>query len=160
MLFINVYSIESFSSISWDIVIYGVVMLVVIFILGLGAAVITTKVPQRRGVILQCTFRGNIAIIGLPLASALGGEKAMAVSAIVSSFTVPVNNILAKLGYSPSDAIVVGDMPVDILMARNASVCSVGVTYGNSSREELLSASADYVVDSITELLDIVTPKL
>ena len=72
----------------------------------------------------------------------------------------PVNNILAKLGYSPSDAIVVGDMPVDILMARNASVCSVGVTYGNSSREELLSASADYVVDSITELLDIVTPKL
>lgn len=100
MLFINVYSIDGFSSISWDIVIYGVLMLVVIFILGLGAAVFTTKVPQRRGVILQCTFRGNIAIIGLSLASALGGEKAMAVSAIVSSFTVPVNNILAVLSLS------------------------------------------------------------
>lgn len=100
MLFINVYSIDGFSSISWDIVIYGVLMLVVIFLLGLGVAVLTTKVPERRGVILQCTFRSNIAIIGLSLASALGGEKAMAVSAIVSSFTVPVNNILAVLSLS------------------------------------------------------------
>ena len=97
MLFINVYSIESFSSINWDIVIYSVVMLVVIFILGLGTAIATTKLPERRGVILQCTFRSNIAIIGLSLASTLGGNEAVAVAAIVSSFTVPVNNILAVL---------------------------------------------------------------
>ena len=71
MLFINVYNIESFSSINWDIVIYSVVMLVVIFILGLGTAMATTKLPERRGVILQCTFRSNIAIIGLSLASTL-----------------------------------------------------------------------------------------
>jgi predicted permease len=56
--------------------------------------------PERRGVILQCTFRSNIAIIGLSLASALGGEEAVAVAAIVSSFTVPVNNILAVLSLS------------------------------------------------------------
>ena len=68
----------------------------------------------------------------------------------------PVNNILSTLRLSPSDALVVGDMPVDILMARDASVRSVGVTYGNSSREELLSAGADYVIDSISELLHIV----
>ena len=100
MLFINVYSIESFSSINWNIVIYSVVMLVVIFILGLGSSLMITKVPERRGVILQCTFRSNIAIIGLSLASALGGEEATAVAAIVSSFTVPVNNILAVLSLS------------------------------------------------------------
>ena len=100
MLFINVYSIESFSSINWNIVIYSVVMLVVIFILGLGSSLMITKVPERRGVILQCTFRSNIAIIGLSLASALGGEEAVAVAAIVSSFTVPVNNILAVLSLS------------------------------------------------------------
>lgn len=100
MLFINVYSIESFASIDWNIVIYSVVMLVAIFILGLGSALMTTKLPERRGVILQCTFRSNIAIIGLSLASALGGEEAVAVAAIVSSFTVPVNNILAVLSLS------------------------------------------------------------
>ena len=100
MLFINVYSIESFASIDWSIVIYSVVMLVAIFVLGLGSALMTTKLPERRGVILQCTFRSNIAIIGLSLASALGGEEAVAVAAIVSSFTVPVNNILAVLSLS------------------------------------------------------------
>lgn len=130
MLFINVYSIDSFSSISWDIVIYGVVMLVVIFILGLGAAVFTTKVPERRGVILQCTFRGNIAIIGLSLASALGGEKAMAVSAIVSSFTVPVNNILAVLSLSmftnDSTSGKVNVKQVLVNIAKNPLIIGVG----------------------------------
>ena len=100
MLFINVYNIESFSSINWDIVIYGVAMLVVIFVLGYASAIATTKMPERRGVILQCTFRSNIAIIGLSLAGTLGGKEAEAVAAIVSSFTVPVNNILAVLSLS------------------------------------------------------------
>ena len=97
MLFINVYNIESFASINWAIVLYGVLMLIVIFALGYVTAILTTKLPERRGVILQCTFRSNIAIIGLSLASTLGGEEAVAVAAIISSFTVPVNNILAVL---------------------------------------------------------------
>lgn len=100
MLFVNVYEIESFASIQWDIVIYCVVMLLVIFALGLATAIATTKVPERRGVILQCTFRSNFAIIGLSLAGALGGEEAMAVAAIVSAFTVPAFNILAVIALS------------------------------------------------------------
>ena len=100
MLFINVYNIESFSSINWDIVFYSVLMLFVIFILGFGTAILTTKVPQRRGVILQCTFRSNIAIIGLSLAATLGSDDAVAVAAIVSSFTVPVANVLSVIALS------------------------------------------------------------
>lgn len=100
MLFINVYSIESFASISWDIVIYAVAMLFVIFALGYGTAILTTKAPERRGVILQCTFRSNIAIIGLSLAAALGDENAVAVAAIVSSFTVVVSNVLSVVALS------------------------------------------------------------
>lgn len=100
MLFVNVYEIESFASIQWDIVIYCVLMLLVIFVLGLATAVATTSVPERRGVILQCTFRSNFAIIGLSLAGALGGEQAMAVAAIVSAFTVPAFNILAVIALS------------------------------------------------------------
>lgn len=67
----------------------------------------------------------------------------------------PVVNTLQTLGLEPSEVIVVGDMPVDILMARNASARSVGVTYGNSSREDLEAAGADYVIDSIAELLSL-----
>jgi len=100
MLFVNVYEIESFASIQWDIVIYCTVMLFVIFGLGLVTAVFTTSVPERRGVILQCTFRSNFAIIGLSFAAALGGSQAMAVAAIVSAFTIPSFNILAVVALS------------------------------------------------------------
>lgn len=100
MLFVNVYDIDGFSSINWEVIIYCVAMLLVIFVMGLFSAVFVTKVPERRGVIWQCTFRSNFAIIGLSLAGALGGEKAEAVAAIVSSFTVPLFNILAVIALS------------------------------------------------------------
>ena len=129
MLFINVYDIEGFSSINWDIVIYCVAMLFVIFALGYAAARSTTKIPERRGVIWQCTFRSNFAIIGLSLAGALGGNQAVAVAAIVSSFTVPLFNILAVIALT----LFVGDNGSrksgikDVLMniARNPLIISV-----------------------------------
>ena len=68
----------------------------------------------------------------------------------------PVLKTLEKLLFKPSEAIVVGDMPVDIVMARNASVRSVGVSYGNATREELIAAGADYVIDNFAELLDFI----
>ena len=97
MLFINVYNIESFSSIQWDIVIYANVALIVIFLMGLATAMAVSKVPERRGVILQATFRSNFALIGLSLVSALGGPGAEAVAAIISAFTIPAFNILAVI---------------------------------------------------------------
>lgn len=63
---------------------------------------------------------------------------------------------LEKLGFKPSEALVVGDMPVDIIMARNASVRSVGVSYGNATHEELEASGADYVIDSFEKLLNII----
>lgn len=68
----------------------------------------------------------------------------------------PVLKTLDALDIKATDALVVGDMPVDILMARSAGVCSVGVTWGNASREELEAAKADWVVDDIIEVLNIV----
>ena len=100
MLFINVYDIDSFASIRWDVVIYCVAAILGIFILGLGTTLIGTKVPERKGVLLQCTFRSNFAIIGLPLAGALGGEEAMAIAAVVSAFTIPLFNILGVVALS------------------------------------------------------------
>jgi predicted permease len=121
MLFVNVYNIENFASIRWDVVIYCVVILVIIFLLGLVSAIATTKIPERRGVILQGTFRSNMAIMGLSLASVLGGPEAIATSAIVSAFTLPVMNVLAVIALTifvkPDDAskVSVGLMHEDVL---------------------------------------------
>ena len=67
----------------------------------------------------------------------------------------PVTKTLQKLGFEPSEAIVVGDMPVDILMAHNAAVRAVGVSWGNASREELEASSADWIIDNIEELNEV-----
>ncbi len=100
MLFVNVYCIESVESIRWDVVLYCIPMILVIFLLCMATVGHTTKVPERRGVILQASFRSNMAIIGMSLSSTLGGPEAVAVAAIVSAFSIPVMNILAVVALS------------------------------------------------------------
>lgn len=69
----------------------------------------------------------------------------------------PVLKTLRDLDINASDALVVGDMPVDILMGLRAGVRTCGVAYGNSSREALLAAGADFVIDEFCELTSQIT---
>lgn len=66
----------------------------------------------------------------------------------------PVLRTLRDNSVKPERAVVVGDMPVDVQMGTGAGVQTIGVTYGNSSAEELRSAGADYVIDDFSELLE------
>lgn len=67
----------------------------------------------------------------------------------------PVLQTLRDLGYKADEALVVGDMPVDILMGARAGAGTVGVTYGNSNRPELTKAGANYVLDHFSELKNV-----
>ncbi len=100
MLFINIYSIEGLGVIRWNIVVYCVAITAVIFTLGYWIATASTNVLTRRGVILQCTYRSNFAIIGLPLAASLGGDGAAAMAAIISAFTIPLFSVLSVIALS------------------------------------------------------------
>lgn len=60
---------------------------------------------------------------------------------------------LEELSFNKEDALVIGDMPYDILMGKNAGVKTCGVTYGNASRENLLKAGADYIINKMDELI-------
>lgn len=100
MLFVNVYEITGMGAISWDILIYCLAIILIIFTAGLGISVAATKDPRRRGVIWQCSFRSNFAIIGLPLAAALGGDEATAVAAVVVTAAIPAFNILSVISMS------------------------------------------------------------
>lgn len=97
LLFKNVYDISSFGSLDWSIVLYSEIAIIVIFLIGLVSCIILVKDPKQRGVILQCAFRSNYAIIGLTLAASLGGEAAKGVAAILSAFSIPTFNILAVI---------------------------------------------------------------
>ena len=52
----------------------------------------------------------------------------------------------------PEAAVVVGDTEFDILMGRNAGVHTIGVSYGNGSRESLEKAGAEQVIDHFEDL--------
>lgn len=64
----------------------------------------------------------------------------------------PVLKTLRELGIPAEESLVVGDMPVDIIMGLRAGAATCGVTYGNSSRDDLVKAGAGYIIDDISEL--------
>lgn len=68
----------------------------------------------------------------------------------------PVLNTLDAMGFKAEDALVVGDMAVDILMGRNAGTKTCGVTWGNGKREDLTDAGADYIINDMDELTTII----
>lgn len=65
----------------------------------------------------------------------------------------PVLITLDRLGKDAAHTFVVGDMPVDIAMGSGAGCRTVGVTYGNSTRQSLEEAGATFIIDSFPELI-------
>lgn len=96
-LFYSVYNIENLSDINWSLIVAAVVMVIVICLLAAVFFMFYTKDSGKRGVLIQCAYRSNYAIIGIPLAKAMGGEPALATAAVVSAFGIPTFNILAVI---------------------------------------------------------------
>lgn len=67
----------------------------------------------------------------------------------------PVLKTMDDFRLRAEECLVVGDTKYDILMAHNAGVKGVGVTYGNGSRDELETAGAEWLIDDFAELIDI-----
>ncbi len=100
LLFYTIYSIEDLSAINWPVIIYSVIAVLILFIVGLIVAMLAIKDKRQKGVVLQTVFRANFAIIGIPLAQAIGGLEAVQVVALVSLAVVPLINILAVVALS------------------------------------------------------------
>lgn len=121
----------------------------------------TLEVLHQRGVAMAiASSRTSKSLLGFVRAMHLDGFIAKVVGCEDVATHKPAPDaalmILDEFHIAPEEALVVGDMPVDILMARTAGVRSVGVTYGNSTAEQLQSAGADHIISNISELLDIV----
>ena len=65
----------------------------------------------------------------------------------------PVLKTLVKFNCKPSEALVVGDTKYDIMMGVNAGAHTCGVTYGNGTRQEMLDAGAERIVDDFGEIM-------
>jgi len=67
-----------------------------------------------------------------------------------------VLDLLRGLGLSAEETLFVGDMEVDIETARAAGLRVAVIPTGSSSREELVEARPDHLLERLEELLDIV----
>jgi len=63
--------------------------------------------------------------------------------------------ILNATKVDPKDALFVGDSDVDIETASNAGIKSVGVTWGFRSREDLVNAGANLIIDHPSEIIQL-----
>ncbi len=64
-----------------------------------------------------------------------------------------IRHALSKYGVAPNRACYIGDTTGDIVEAKAAGVLSVAATWGWHSREKLLSAAPDFLIDTPRDLL-------
>lgn len=69
-----------------------------------------------------------------------------------------VEAALKELNASAGGAVYVGDSEVDAVTAKNAGIPFVGVTWGFRDRTVLEHAGADFIIDKLCELLNIIFP--
>ena len=63
-----------------------------------------------------------------------------------------VELLLARIGCPREGALIVGDMEVDVELARATALPAVGVSWGLAGRERLEAAGARWIVESAAEL--------
>lgn len=94
-LFYSVYSIEDLSGVNWSVIIFLLISVLFFLLTGLAAARYFIHDPRQKGVIVQAAFRSNQALLGIPLANALGGAESVPYTSLATSVCVPVFNVLA-----------------------------------------------------------------
>ena len=95
MLFYNFYTIDTNQKLNGGLafIIAGIVL----FVSGITFMVVnrTTLPENRKGVVTQAVFRGNMALFALPLAETVCGEAGRIAASIAVAVSVPIFNVLA-----------------------------------------------------------------
>ena len=100
-------------------------------------AIVTTKVhAQAERIASHLPFGARFERIYGPQPGSRASEK-----------TAMIAQALADFGAAPEDAVMIGDRRFDIEGAKANRVRAIGVTWGFGTRDELVEAGADVVVD-------------
>ena len=95
LLYYNVYCSDLSGSFDPLLMAYAVGGVLLTFGLSLGYTLLTEKLPERRGVMIQGMFRSNYVIMGIPVATALLGADQLGTVSILIAVIVPLFNMLA-----------------------------------------------------------------
>ena len=95
LLYYNIYCSDLSGSFDPLLMAYAVGGVLLTFGLALGYTLLTEKLPERRGALIQGMFRSNYVIMGIPVATALLGADQLGTVSILIAVIVPLFNMLA-----------------------------------------------------------------
>ncbi len=99
LLFYNIYNVENLSEIKeyGKVCLFALLSVLIFFLISLIIVSFTIKDDRQKGIMIQCAYRSNYAIIGISLAMSIssGDPKPVVAASILSSVSIPVFNILA-----------------------------------------------------------------
>ncbi|MBR1736138.1 MAG: AEC family transporter [Firmicutes bacterium] len=97
LLFNDVYTADMKSVFDVRLVMYAFISTLVIFFVLWGISALFIKEKKALGAFVQGCFRGNYAVIGIPLITSILGQGAASKAASVTIFVIPLYNILAVI---------------------------------------------------------------
>lgn len=97
LLFYNIYSTKQAEVFSPALIVFTVIGILCIFIIGYFAVFFISPDNSKRGVMLQGFFRGNFAILGIPLAEYICGENSGGLTSLMVAVVVPIFNVLSVI---------------------------------------------------------------
>ncbi len=161
MLFLNVYGIESLSSVNLGYVLYVCLVVIFVFFAALFVFRFVTKDKKRRGALMQSAFRSNYALVGIPLAISIFGNEGGVYATLLSAFSIPLFNILAviALGINAGDntdkvsvkKIILGIVKNPLIVSIAAGAAVLGI------RAIFVGCGVDFRLTDITPVYKVLT---
>lgn len=97
LLFMNIYQANLEEAVSARLIAFACSSLVVLFIIAMIIVPRFEKENRKRGVLVQGISRSNFILFGIPVATALYGEKSLGVASILVGVVVPLINTLSVI---------------------------------------------------------------
>ena len=72
--------------------------------------------------------------------------------------TCVVDRIVRDIKILHKDAMIVGDMDIDVLTGKNSGMKTCWVSYGLGKRESINGLKPDYIIGDMAELKGIIQP--
>ena len=72
----------------------------------------------------------------------------------------PILFALDKLGVKAKNTLMIGDSPHDLVSAKAAGTKTVAVTWSSFPLESLVAEQPTYIINSMSQLIDIVNNKI
>ena len=126
LLYYNIYCSDLSGSFDPLLMAFAVGGVLLTFGLALGYTLLTEKLPERRGVLIQGMFRSNYVIMGIPVATALLGADQLGTVSILIAVIVPLFNMLAVVvlevfrGQKPKPLHILGQIAKNPLVIGSA----------------------------------------